>query len=455
MPILSGHDLCNLRLMNRQFRAISFEKFAQRCFSTRKHMLDRRSLETLLEIAQHPVFSDYVREVAIGPERINQNFLDNDCPNHDPSSWSGKKSRECCPLIVRQFIELFWNQNNYEDGDENYPALVDTLGLALQGFKKLEKVRLDSYADMEDEEGRPRAWGALQYYELAADLEQAGYKRVYPNPNGVDISTVAKNDSYFEPPPHILIYRGCDVEWLYQNYDLVLQALHSIREKKDWTLEMHYDFTPRRWPQSRNQDDFLVLAPLDISSEAWKSHRHRVKDLKLAAVFEEGTELQDSYESWVSEFLEMCNRVEKLIVTDNHWQWEAITGSLYSPNLTSITIQQSRIYEAELRELLLNHVDSLEELICKDVQLDCESPFGWIHVLQHIKALPRLTHVELSQLYQNEAQESMAAGDEDTVVTTMNANSAEEVQEQLDKAIRQPLVLNDWQFGWGKDGLQD
>jgi hypothetical protein len=441
--------------MNRQFRAISFEKFAQRCFSTRKHMLDRRSLETLLEIAQHPVFSNYVHEVAIGPERINIDFLDNDCPDHDPGSWDGKECRECCPLVVRQFIELHWNQNNYEDDDENYPTLVDTLGLALQGFKKLEKVRLDSYADMEDEEGRPRAWGALQYYKLAADLEQAGYKRVHPNPSGVDICTVARDDSYFEPPPHILIYRGCDVKGLYLNYNLVLQALHSIREKKDWTLEMHYDFTPRRWPQYQNQDSLLVLEPLDVSSETWESFRHRVKVLKLAAVFEEGTEYQEWYENWVSELLESCDKVEKLIVADNHWQWEGITGSLRSPSLTSIAIQQSRIYEAELRELLLNHTDSLEELICKDVQLECESPFGWTHVLEHIKALPRLVHVELSQLYQNEAQEFVAAGDEDTVITTMNANSAEEVQEQLDRATRQPLALSDGQFGWGKDGLQD
>ena len=453
-PTLCGSDLCNLRLANRQLQVISFECFAKRCFGTRKHMLDFRSLTTLNEIAQHPIFSDYVREVAIGPERINEDFLQSDCPDHDPSYWESKRRRDCCPLIVQQFVDLVWTQNGYEDCPE---PLVGILGLALQRFENLAKVRLDSYMDLEDDDGRPRAWGARRYYELAADLEQAGYRRVHPNPDGVDMASIAVDDRDFRPPPHILVNRGHDVEGLYQHYTPVLEALRYIREREDWTLEFHYDFTPRRWPQSH---DILNLMPLEVTSEIWDSVCRRVRVLNLAAVFEEYTEHQDHYEEWVSNLLESCDRVERLIITDNEDQWEALSDANHSPHLRSITIKRSRIPESELCELLNNHAEWLEELICEDIHLTLVSHLGWTHVLRElITKFPKLARIELSQLYQSEAP-SLPVEEAEDINTVITASGAEAVRQQLDLAVQQSVVFQsvvfgNWQFGWTNTVVQE
>jgi hypothetical protein len=71
-PILSAEDVCNLRLTSRRIQKTTFEGWAKRCFTKRKHMVSRASLQCLLSISANPVLRKYVHEVAIGPERVNE-----------------------------------------------------------------------------------------------------------------------------------------------------------------------------------------------------------------------------------------------------------------------------------------------------------------------------------------------------------------------------------------------
>ena len=75
---LEKSDLCNLRLVSRRVHDTTLHGFGKRIFASRKHMLSRYSLYGLRDISRHETFRDYVREVVIGPERVNQDFIGKD-----------------------------------------------------------------------------------------------------------------------------------------------------------------------------------------------------------------------------------------------------------------------------------------------------------------------------------------------------------------------------------------
>lgn len=113
-PILSGSDICSLRLIDRMLQVTSFETFAKRLFNIRKHMLDQRSLNTLLSIARHPVLGTYVRGVAVGPECINALFVENDGharPDDDLGCSHGLIDSHHDPSTVAHFRELVVGQD--------------------------------------------------------------------------------------------------------------------------------------------------------------------------------------------------------------------------------------------------------------------------------------------------------------------------------------------------------
>jgi hypothetical protein len=232
-PYLNAPDICNLRLVNHQLQAATFEIFAKRFFTTRKHFIDRRSLDALLQIANHSNFSDYVRVVAIGPERINNMFVANPCLKHGKISgtWDADFLGDCCPVEVLQFANCVREHVNYEKSGEP----TKTLENALQKFKNLEVVRLDSYVDIENEDGQPQAWGAQRYYHMAADIERAGLKKVDPIVND------CFSEVDYSLPWHILIHRGLRNEGLLREYSHVTDALYRIRGRKDWILESRCD----------------------------------------------------------------------------------------------------------------------------------------------------------------------------------------------------------------------
>lgn len=76
--ILEQSDLCNLRLVSRRVHETTLHDFGKRIFTSRKHMLSRYSLYALRDISRHATFRHYVREVTIGPERVNPDFIGKD-----------------------------------------------------------------------------------------------------------------------------------------------------------------------------------------------------------------------------------------------------------------------------------------------------------------------------------------------------------------------------------------
>ena len=67
---LCSDDLLNVRLVSRSMNQNSFDAFLDCFFHTRTHMLERSSLENLIEISKHATFGPAVRELQISPDRL-------------------------------------------------------------------------------------------------------------------------------------------------------------------------------------------------------------------------------------------------------------------------------------------------------------------------------------------------------------------------------------------------
>jgi hypothetical protein len=130
-------DLISLHSISHRVQQTTLDEFAQRYFTTRKYMLSRHSLQCLLDIANHPRLSSYVREVAIGPERINSDlktFLGTWNPA-DPVDWLERFS----PKYVQHVQEQ--KQLNANNG------AVTMLGTAFKAFENLQHIRIDCFPD--------------------------------------------------------------------------------------------------------------------------------------------------------------------------------------------------------------------------------------------------------------------------------------------------------------------
>ncbi|KEQ78110.1 hypothetical protein M436DRAFT_36406, partial [Aureobasidium namibiae CBS 147.97] len=63
--ILSAKDLAAMRLTNKELHVIATKEFAQRYFRDPFVVMLKGSLETLVEICEHPVFGPHVRKIQL------------------------------------------------------------------------------------------------------------------------------------------------------------------------------------------------------------------------------------------------------------------------------------------------------------------------------------------------------------------------------------------------------
>ncbi|KAF3045106.1 hypothetical protein E8E12_008982 [Didymella heteroderae] len=203
-PIPNGSDVCNLLLMNRMLQAASFE-----------------TLDKFLTVVKHPVLGAYVREVAIGPGRINTVFVEEDDhlrSDDDPRCSNGLIDYLRDPLTVAHFRKPVSARDISDANCDPASEYAVILGQALKTFPNLRVIRLDSYMDTVDKERRPRNIGA-------------------------DVSSRSVHDCNSMLSPRTLVYWRTDAECMYMDYELILHALYHIKDDPDWTLKFQFDFT--------------------------------------------------------------------------------------------------------------------------------------------------------------------------------------------------------------------
>lgn len=75
-----------------------------------------------------------------------------------------------------------------------------------------------------------------------------------------------------------------------------------------------------------------------MSSKERNTFATRVKTLKIAAAFEEGTEYQNLHEEWVRELLVSCEDIETCVISNSFYQSEAIQSGTCARGLRSSAI---------------------------------------------------------------------------------------------------------------------
>lgn len=215
--ILEQSDLCNLRLVSRRVHETTLHDFGKRIFTSRKHMLSRYSLYALRDISRHATFRHYVREVTIGPERVNPDFIGKDrdltfsedevteedgnlsetetfpdgsdqesndddtavlqkpyppwCPKSATRAWLSSRRRHVKMITVkRAFVQWKYKYlRAYErlvQDQAVFDAEVDVsnlLSLILKNFPELQLVRIDPFQTYPEADGQVswvQPWGA-------------------------------------------------------------------------------------------------------------------------------------------------------------------------------------------------------------------------------------------------------------------------------------------------------
>jgi hypothetical protein len=234
-PILSGEDVVNLRLTSRHYNYHTLNVWAKRFFTTRKHMLSRRSLQCLLDNANDPILSRYVREVAIGPGRINLKLISHLDPAHPDliNAWK-RDYKSAWKKLVRE-----------HDALEASDAMESMLQEALIKFDNLQHIRVHSY---------PFSWkykvsgedcenGETDCYveeEAGAWTQTWGKKSILRQ-----IGMAESRGSDWPEPCHVFVKGDEYGSQTHGYYDRIFQTLRGVLEK-DWTLGLD-SFTLRVW----------------------------------------------------------------------------------------------------------------------------------------------------------------------------------------------------------------
>jgi hypothetical protein len=104
--VAAGKDrsgLCRFRLMARECESMSQKRFAKRNFTYRRHSIRQDSLEALVEINKHPVFSSYLNTVLLSA--IENYYFDTEVSTFHLTFDIGEP-KVLTPLLRQAFINL-------------------------------------------------------------------------------------------------------------------------------------------------------------------------------------------------------------------------------------------------------------------------------------------------------------------------------------------------------------
>ncbi|KAI4937794.1 hypothetical protein J4E85_000230 [Alternaria conjuncta] len=335
--ILSGDDLCNLRSTSRRIKETTYDDWTKRCFTTRKHMLSRASLQCLLSISTDPVFRNYVEEVAIGPEHVNgymafwklKNCRSKDQEEDWPKTYGPKHAK------------LVEEQEEFDASDE----AVGMLKSALRGFPTLKHIRIDSYPkdsylkdpypnESEDAAAWTEAWGSKRI------LREMGWGAY----------------GHWAGPQWALRNEGkaCGGK-LHGHIAKVLSALRGIEDRKDWTLEVALHTMGLGYEER----------PFDISSSDWTRVQHRVTHLKFIRTFE----IFEKH--WITSLLQSVSGNLRSLTLCNENVPTFLRWTQF-PTLTHLDIRSSPMASPLFKRFLFKHRKTLQSLHICGLNL-----YGW------------------------------------------------------------------------------
>jgi len=419
--ILSSEDIGNFRLTSRHYNHHALDAWARRFFTTRKHMLSRRSVQCLIDIARDPILSHHVREVAICSERINPKLMlsFDKLPRDRWGEWKRHYSRK--------WRELLQGQDAFEASGDMTPMLKD----ALNGFDSLQHICVHSNSSdwrNIDDSGDGAPW--IQTWGTRSILRQIGMAE--------------SRWSDWPRPHHVFIDFVDHGHRIHGYYDEIFSTLCFIREK-NWTL--HLDCSDMwAWRQG----------PFDLTSPYWNKIRDRVRSIGLQTVISTGE--RTTYTPWIRQFIQACPGL-KLLSLNDECSDASFLDEFDDTELVSLSIRKSMLPSWTFARFLAKHANTLECIVCEDLGLDDGweivddaepvSNSEWFSILEMMTKMSRLRTVQFEKLRQKYDRDSKTSkfcpGDDELerLGGQTGINAIGDVAGKLGRTIGEKVLVDD------------
>jgi hypothetical protein len=225
----------------------------------------------------------------------------------------------------RRLVE---EQREFDTTDEAEQMLKS----ALQGFPKLQHVRIDTYpaegeSDDKTQDAWTAAWGSKA---ILRDMGWGAYER-WPKPRCEFFDEGEARRSK-----------------LHGHYQKVLSALNGIEDREDWTIGFAFHAIGHRCEKQ----------PFDLASRDWQRVRHRVTSLKLEHTF-------DFLKSWITSLVQYTSDNLRSLKMVRETSAYCVFRDVRMPVLMHFVIQGSQVAPAVFKKFLFEHAKTLQSLeIC-------------------------------------------------------------------------------------------
>lgn len=384
--ILTIEDLCSLRNVNKRMRDHIQHAFGTRAFRKRRHILTNYSLEGLRDISRHQVFSGYVREIHLGPERIPTS-IENIHPSIGPanplkrrspdpyanlqnsltwsvgaiaeegmSSWAMQEDVDNATIRLHQAEQLKILCKEQYDFDASGQAIT-MLHEICENLTKLQKICLPSYP-------RPRDFeqGKTQFFEFGCEWSppwglQTLARRMIAALCPISDYSMKLEKSFYEG--------GSYSNW---HLDTIYQAIYTIRDRPDWTIEFDLNSTERYIQPISTASSGSAFV---LDSGFWKSSKDRIRQISLFRTIVASDRLERWHvrADWLIELFKSCGTNVETLTCYATTYWAKICSEAPLPKLRYLEVSQSWFQDFYFRKFLIAHKKTLETIKLNTVSL--------------------------------------------------------------------------------------
>lgn len=332
--ILSADDLCNLRLVDKKTNGYVQRAFAVRFFENRKHMFSEYSLNALIEIARHPTFSNYVRKIALGPERISQ-FSDPELAD-----------------ITYEKPELLgiwhlWYHNRVGGSGNSFYSERGTrlLKRALENLTKLQVFSIESYPEANTNRGHNNLWSNWRRPFGANTLVR-------------ELESMIKLDSV-AAQGWLCAVDADNVNWHLQP---ILKSLEAIKDRPEWKIDFYLNSSEKY---------IQATEPFNIDSPLWQACKDRVRHIYIHRTIQTLAQPHNRAD-WLTKLFKSCGRYVDELNCQNTFYWSKIVCNAPFPTLRRLNIYHAPVQDMYFNIFLERHAESLESINLNRVTLSMD-----------------------------------------------------------------------------------
>lgn len=309
-------------------------------------MISEFSLSGLRNIARHPIFGQYVREVSLGPERIPAKMKRPIIRSTPLEQGEPKDPHEM----------LRYNQLLFESSGDAVQLLKDTL----ISLPKMNVLFIRTYP-----------WkckgNRLQYhgYDWKAPW---GLSTLIRSMTQNTEETAKNNEVYFE---------GGHLSNLH--LDIILQALKVIADRPNWILYLDLN-SDERYIHNVGHLYYSPAIPFIVESNNWTTVQDRVRRITLHRSILSDGRLGTARIKWLSKLFKSCGSKLDVLQCHNSTYWAAICNdALPLSNLRRIDLRHCTFPDGHFRQFLQSQRYTLESM-----RLDGVDLIDWDPVLRKI-----------------------------------------------------------------------